>query len=66
MFRGITMPKCTKPYTARKEVREMKLYDDYNAAIKKPEQERSEAEKALIAKIEEIRQAEIARLGKKE
>ena len=44
----------------------MKLYDDYNAAIKKPEQERSEAEKALIAKIEEIRQAEIARLGKKE
>lgn len=43
-----------------------KLHDDYTAAKNKPENERTEAEKALIAKVEEIRQNEIARLGKKD
>lgn len=43
------------------------LFEDYNTAMMKPEAERTDAEKALIAKIDEIRQAEIQRLsGKKE
>lgn len=42
------------------------LYEDYATATKKPENERTDAEKALIAKIDEIRANEIARLGKKD
>jgi len=42
------------------------LFEDYATATNKPENERTDAERALIAKIEEIRQNEIARLGKKE
>lgn len=42
------------------------MFEDYNRAIKKPENDRTDAERALIAKIEEIKQAEIAKLSKKE
>ena len=42
------------------------LREDYELAISKPESTRTDADKQLIAKIEEIRQREIERLGKKE
>lgn len=42
------------------------LFEDYTTAKQKPENERNDAEKALISRVEAIRQKEIAKLGKKE
>ncbi len=42
------------------------LREDYDRAMMKPENERTDAERALIAKIDEIKQAELTRLSKKE